>query len=134
MSGTSPAADTTSATQPAVLTQADIDKAAATAGTAAAAAERARTTGILTHAEAAGRTALAHQCVASGLSVEAAGALMAAAPKAAAASPLAAAMAALGNPKVEGIEAAATELAVDDPKVIASAWDKALSARAPKRA
>jgi capsid assembly protease len=122
MSGTTPAADAQQpANQPAALTQADVDRAAQAATTT----ERARVSGILTHAEAAGRTALAHQCVASGLSVQDAGALMAAAPKAAAAGqPFAAAMAGLGNPDVKGIEA---EQAADDanPKAIAASWDKA---------
>lgn len=124
MSGTSPAADgNQSANQPAALTQADVD----TAVQAAVTAERTRTTGILGHAEAAGRMALALQCVASGLSVADAGALMAAAPKAAAAAaaqPFAAAMAALGNPKVEGLEG---QVAGDEPsaQAVAASWDKA---------
>lgn len=124
MSGTSPAADKPSANQTAALTQADVDSSVQ----AAVAAERTRTTGILTHAEAAGRMALAHQCVAAGLSVEQAGALMAAAPKAAAAAtaqPFAAAMAALGNPKVEGIEG--QQATGDEPsaQAVAASWDKA---------
>lgn len=126
MSGNAPAADGNQpANQPAVITQANVDTAVQTAVTA----ERTRATGILTHAEAAGRGALAHQCVATGLSVEAAGALMAAAPKAAAGNAFAAAMSATGNPPVDGTEGAA-ELEAGDSKVIAKSWDKAFGVNA----
>ncbi|MCW5648357.1 MAG: S49 family peptidase [Ramlibacter sp.] len=122
MSGTTTAADTPTATLPATAAapasaQADTDRAVQ--------AERARTTGILNHAEAKGRTALAHQCVASGLSVEAAGAILAAAPKdAGAAQPFAAAMTAIGNPAVNGTESPPA-LDAESPQVIAGSWDKA---------
>lgn len=101
-------------------TQADIDKARAEAHAAGIEAgnkqgvetERARVSGILTHAEAEGREALARQCIVQGLSVEQSGALLAAMPKAPETSPgagnaFAAAMGALGNPGVKP-DAAAT--------------------------
>lgn len=96
--------------QPAAgLTQADLDSARAEGHATGLAegkqlgtdAERARVSAIQAHPEAAGRGALATTCIAQGLSVEQAGALLAAAPKdapAAAAAPFAAAMSALGNP------------------------------------
>lgn len=106
MSGTTAPAGTA---QPAVLTQADLDRARAEGhaaglaeGTKAGAeAERARVTAIQSHAEAAGRSALAAQCIAQGLTAEQAGALLAVAPKESAqatGNPFAAAMAAVGNP------------------------------------
>lgn len=114
------------------LTQADIDRARAEGVEQGAAAERARASGILTHAEAAGRTALAHQCVATGLSVEQAGVILAAAPRgdvaaaqgAAAGAPFAAAMAAQGNPNVRAGEAA-DDIAADSPQAVAASWDRA---------
>lgn len=121
MSGNSPPADAQQpANQAPALTQANVD----TAVQAAVTAERTRTTGILTHAEAAGRTALAHQCVATGLSVEDAGKLMAASPKAAPGNALNVAMNALGNPKVDGIEG--QQAAGEEPsaEAIAASWDQ----------
>lgn len=93
---------------PASFTQANLDAARAeghAAGLQAGTdAERARVSGILTHPNAEGRTALASQCIASGLSVEQSAAMLAAAPAAtaaqAAANPFAAAMNAVGNPPV----------------------------------
>lgn len=101
----------------ATFTQTDLDAARAeghragmTAGTEA---ERARVSGILTHAEAEGRTALAHQCITTGLSAEQAAAILAASPKqaapAAAGNAFAAAMAGIGNPDVKPDAAAAQE-------------------------
>ncbi len=110
MSGnTVPAGNSTPATTPAAFTQADLDRVRAEAHaegrTAGMDAERTRVAGILTHAEAADRTALAHQCITTGLSVEQAGAILGASPKATAVqtsahSPFAAAMAGVGNPDV----------------------------------
>jgi signal peptide peptidase SppA len=67
--------------------------------------ERARVSGIMAHDEAKGRSALAQTCVAQGLSVEQAGALLAASPRdvqaqASGGNEFAKAMAVLGNPKV----------------------------------
>lgn len=110
MSGnTVPAGNPTPATSPVAFTQADLDRVRAEAHaegrSAGMDAERTRVAGILTHAEAADRTALAHQCITTGLSVEQAGAILGASPKAvsvqtSAHSPFAAAMAAVGNPDV----------------------------------
>lgn len=135
MSGTSAAAAGQSANVTA-FAQADIDKARAegrTEGHAAgiaegAKAERERAAGILAHSEAAGRTALAHQCIASGLTVEQSGALLAASPKEAAqaaANPLAAAMAGVGNPKVTGVEGAAAD--PESSAAVTALWDKAIA-------
>lgn len=99
------------------FTQTDLDAARAeghraglTAGTEA---ERVRVSGILTHAEAEGRTALAHQCITTGLSAEQAAAILAASPRqsapAAAGNAFAAAMAGIGNPDVKPDAAAAQE-------------------------
>jgi signal peptide peptidase SppA len=96
-------------------------------------AERARVSAILTHKETEGRGALAVQCVANGLSVEASASLLAAAPKAtgaaAAAAPFAAAMAQVPNPKVA---AGGGDDAVDDePAAITATWNKALRVDKP---
>lgn len=97
-----------------VITQADLDRtrteAHAAGVTAGVTAERERTAAILAHASAIEQTALAHQCITSGLSAEQATAILAAAPKpaalTAAVQPFAAAMAAAGNPHIQaGIEA-----------------------------
>lgn len=101
--------------KPDVFTQADLDRARAEGQQA----ERERITAIVTHAEAEGRDAMAKQCIALGLSVEQAAALMASAPKtapAAAGNGFAAAMGALGNPGIKpdagtGQEASAAETA-----------------------
>jgi len=95
--------------QPASVTQAALDAARAeghAAGLQAGAeAERTRVSGILTHANAEGRTALAHQCITTGLSVDQAGAILGAAPVAAtpsaAGNAFAAAMAGVKNPDVK---------------------------------
>jgi len=97
-------------------TSQDLDAARAAGHQAGVQAERERASAIFAHEAAAGRTALAIQCVSTGLSVEQAGAILAAAPTAAAApagaatNGFAAAMAGLGNPAVSGIESGA-----DDP-------------------
>lgn len=90
--------------QPAALTQSDLNAAVATGVTA----ERKRIESILEHPNASAQTALARQCIATGLSVEQSTAILGAvvttaAP--AAANSFTAAMAAMGNPKVSGIEA-----------------------------
>lgn len=83
------------------FSKADIDQATK----AGATQERERVSAILGHAEAHGRTALAHTCIAQGLSVEQAGALMAASPRAdapaAGSDQFASHMAALGNPSIK---------------------------------
>jgi signal peptide peptidase SppA len=104
MGGQSPTAE---------FTQADLERARSeghAAGLAAgreegAKAERERAAGILGHAEAQGREALANTLVAQGLGVEQAAAILAATPKAPEAKPggtFAEAMAGLGNPALEG--------------------------------
>lgn len=130
MSGNTTAADKSTANQPAALTQADIDKARAEGRDEGSKAERERCSGILAHKEADGRGALAVQCIATGLSVEQAGALMAAAPKAsatgaAAGSQFSAAMTALGNPDVRAGEGGQPEAQEDSPQAVASMWDRA---------
>ena len=114
MSGTTnepggPQAASSSAPQGgAVLTQQQVDQAAAQGREEGAKAERERVAGIFAHAAAADRIQLAIQCVTSGLSVEQAGAILGAAPVAAgAAGPgnaFAAVMTSLGNPDVSGME------------------------------
>lgn len=90
--------------QPAALTQSDLNAAMATGATA----ERKRIESILEHPNASAQAALARQCIATDLCVEQSNAILgavvtAAAP--AAVNPFTAAMAAMGNPKVSGIEA-----------------------------
>ena len=103
----------TTAQVAATFAQADIDAARAAGHQAGAAAERERASAILGHAGAAANMAMAVQCVQLGLSAEQAAALLGTQPAAAAtAAPtaqntFAAAMAALGNPAVSGVEAAA---------------------------
>lgn len=99
-----------------VITQADLDRtrteAHAAGVTAGVTAERERTAAILAHSDAITQTALAHQCITSGLSAEQATAILAAAPKPvittleAVAHPFAAAMAGTANPSIKaGMEA-----------------------------
>lgn len=124
MSGTTPQApagaapNAAAATAPvaATFSQADLDQARA----AGASAERERVTAILGHANAATNPGTAMQCISTGLSAEQAGAILATLPAAARAdgSGFAAAMAAVPNPAVSGIEAAA---APADPHADASA-------------
>jgi signal peptide peptidase SppA len=110
------------ATQP-EITQSDLNAAMA----AGAATERKRIESILEHSNASAQAALARQCIAAGLSVEQSsailGAVVSAAP-AAAAPPFAAAMAALGNPRVSGIESSADTNA--DPQAQAAALAKSV--------
>ena len=92
----------------AVITQQQVDQAAAQGRDVGANAERERVAGIFAHEGAADRVQLAIQCVTSGLSIEQAGAILGAAPVAAAAAgasnAFGAVMNALGNPDVSGIE------------------------------
>ncbi len=110
------------------FTQADLDAARAEGASQGTQAERERTSAILGHEAAQGRTALAVQCVTSGLSADQAAAILAAAPVAPAASAQAQGgqfaqhMAALGNPKVTGTEASQEDAA---PAAIAASWDMA---------
>lgn len=131
MSGTNPqapagAAPNAATTAPiaATYTQADLDQATAAGQQAGAAAERERASSILGHAAAADNIQLAITCVQTGLSADQAGAILAAAPKApapvAAGGNFAAAMAAVGNPAVSGIEAAADDPAALAAQVVAS--------------
>jgi signal peptide peptidase SppA len=142
MSGTKPdAGGQGPANLPTAFTQADIDKARAEGRTeghaagmtegreAGVKAERDRAAGILAHKEATGRTALAVQCVSNGLTVEAAGSILAAAPQAGPTNVLAAAMTTLGNPDVKAGEAA-EEAALVEPAAIAASWNKAFGVKA----
>ena len=114
--GAAPNAAAAAAPVAATFTQADLDQARAEG----ASAERARVTAILGHAHAAANHGTAMQCISTGLSAEQAGAILATLPAAARAdgSSFAAAMAAVPNPAVSGIEAAA---APADPHAAASA-------------
>ena len=132
--GASMSGNTTGGNQAAAtFTQADLDAARAEGlqqgiaqGTQA---ERDRTSAILGHEAAQGRTALAVQCVTSGLSADQAAAILGAAPAANAApaasggNQFAQHMAALGNPKVQGNEAPSDDAA--SAQAIAASWDTA---------
>jgi signal peptide peptidase SppA len=107
------AADPATAAVPAAAApvQANLDQARAEGATA----ERARVAAILGHANAAANPAITQQCISTGLSAEQAKGFLDVAP-AAAKAPVAApgnqfaqAMAALGNPNVSGVEAAAPD-------------------------
>ena len=114
--GAAPNAAAAAAPVAATFTQADLDQARAEG----ASAERARVTAILGHAHAAANHGTAMQCISTGLSAEQAGAILATLPAAARAdgSSFAAAMAAVPNPAVSGVEAAATSA---DPEAEAAA-------------
>ena len=109
--------------------QADLDKARAEG----AAAERARVTAITSHANAAANPAITQQCIATGLSAEQAKGFLDAAPAAAtttatatqAANPFAVVMAAMGNPNVSGVEAAAAQGGAAEAQAVGTGWDKA---------
>jgi signal peptide peptidase SppA len=107
--GAESAAASAAAGAPAV--QANLDQARAEG----AAGERARVAAILGHANAAANPAITQQCISTGLSAEQAKGFLDAAPAAAkvqAAAPanqFAQAMAAMGNPNVSGVEAAAPD-------------------------
>lgn len=123
-----PAGVTTTATTaaaPATASQADLDKARAEG----AAAERARVMAITSHANAAANPAITQQCIAAGLSAEQAKGFLDAAPAAgavasAASNQFAAAMAAMGNPNVSGVEAAA-QGGASEAQASGAGWDKA---------
>ena len=118
------ATTTTTAAAPATASQADLDKARAEG----AAAERARVTAITSHANAAANPAITQQCIATGLSAEQAKGFLDAAPAAATAAAgnqFAAAMAAIGNPNVSGVEAAAPQGGAAEAQAGGAGWDKA---------
>ena len=117
---------TTAAAALATASQADLDKARAEG----AAAERARVTAITSHANAAANPAITQQCIATGLSAEQAKGFLDAAPAAgaaasAASNQFAAAMAAMGNPNVSGVEAAAPQGGAAETQAGGAGWDKA---------
>lgn len=117
---------TTTAAAPATASQADLDKARAEG----AAAERARVTAITSHANAAANPAITQQCITTGLSAEQAKGFLDAAPGAgaaasAASNQFAAAMAAMGNPNVSGVEAAAPQGGAAEAQASGAGWDKA---------
>ncbi|MDE1555340.1 MULTISPECIES: S49 family peptidase [Comamonas] len=112
---------------PATGSQADLDKARAEG----AAAERARVAAITGHPNAAANPGITQQCIATGLSAEQAKGFLDAAPAAAtttasaqAGNQFAAAMAAMGNPNVSGVEAAAPDSAAATAQA-AAGWGKA---------
>lgn len=112
--GGQPAAETTAATAAPTIAAADLEAARAEGRAAGVTAERERTAAILGHERATANLNLALQCITAGLTIEQSsailGALPATQPAAAATQPanaFAAAMAAVGNPSVSGIEAAA---------------------------
>lgn len=107
--GAAPNAAAAAAPVAATFSQADLDQARA----AGASAERERVTAILGHARASTHLATAMQCISTGLSAEQAGAILATLPETAQASGtgFAAAMAAVPNPAVSGVEAAAPSAA-----------------------
>lgn len=118
MSGTTPQAPAGAAPNAAAaaFSQADLDQ----ARTAGVSAERERVTAILGHARASTHLATATQCISTGLSADQAGAILATLPETAQASGtgFAAAMAAVPNPAVSGVEAAAPSA---DPEAEAAA-------------
>lgn len=128
-STTTTAATTAAAapTAPATASQADLDKARAEG----AAAERARVAAINGHPNAAANPGITQQCIATGLSAEQAKGFLDAAPAAAtttasaqAGNQFAAAMAAMGNPNVSGVEAAAPDSAAATAQA-AAGWGRA---------
>lgn len=114
---------------PQTYSQADLDAARAEGAQQGIQAERQRAAAILDHESAQDRTALAIQCVSTGLSLDQAAAILGAAPK----TPESTAakgndqftrhMAALGNPRVTGVEPPASD--ADSPAAIAASWDRA---------
>lgn len=132
--GATMSSTTQSGTQAATtFTQADLDAARAEGTAKGTQAERERTTAILGHEAAKGRSALAVQCVTSGLSVEQSAAVLAAAPVDPAmsaqgqGSQFAQHMAALGNPNVQGNDA--PDAGVTSAKAVADSWDAAFGAQ-----
>ena len=100
-----------------------------------AAAERARVAAILGHANASANPAIAQQCISTGLSAEQARGFLDVAPAAAVtaaaananapANPFAQAMAAMGNPNVSGMEAAAPDSASAANAQTEAGWGQA---------
>ena len=100
-----------------------------------AAAERARVAAILGHANASANPAIAQQCISTGLSAEQAKGFLDVAPAAAVtaatatasapANPFAQAMAAMGNPDVSGMEAAAPDSATAANAQTEAGWGQA---------
>ncbi len=100
-----------------------------------AAAERARVAAILGHANASANPAIAQQCISTGLSAEQAKGFLDVAPAAAVtaatatasapANPFAQAMAAMGNPDVSGMEAAAPDSASAANAQTEAGWGQA---------
>lgn len=124
--GTAAGAAATAA--PATASQAELEQARAEG----AAAERERVAAITGHANAAANPAITRQCIATGLSAEQAKGFLDAAPAVAtttanvqAGNQFAAAMAALGNPDVSGVEAAAPDSAAATAAQAAAGWGKA---------
>lgn len=96
------------------------------------AAEHARVAAILGHANASANPAIAQQCISTGLSAEQAKGFLDVAPAAAAATtasvpanPFAQAMAAMGNPDVSGMEAAAPDSATAASAQTEAGWGQA---------
>ncbi|MFZ7338168.1 S49 family peptidase [Comamonas jiangduensis] len=123
---TTAAAAAPSASSAAAVSQTDLDKARAEG----AAAERARVAAITSHANAAANPAITQQCIATGLTAEQAKGFLDAAPAAgaaasAASNQFAAAMAAMGNPNVSGVEAAAPHGGAAEAQASGAGWDKA---------
>lgn len=97
-----------------------------------AAAERARVAAILGHANASANPAITQQCISTGLSAEQAKGFLDVAPAAAVAAlapaatnPFAQAMAAMGNPDVSGVEAAAPDSATAANAQTEAGWGQA---------
>ena len=97
-----------------------------------AAAERARVAVILGHANASANPAITQQCINTGLSAEQAKGFLDVAPAAAVAAlapaatnQFAQAMAAMGNPDVSGVEAAAPDSATTASAQTAAGWGQA---------
>ena len=123
-----PAAASAEAPAVAAPAQASLEQARAEG----AAAERARVAAILGHANASANPAIAQQCISTGLSAEQAKGFLDVAPAAAAATtasapanPFAQAMAAMGNPDVSGMEAAAPDSATAASAQTEAGWGQA---------
>ena len=126
-----PAAASAEAPAVAAPAQASLEQARAEG----AASERARVAAILGHANASANPAIAQQCISTGLSAEQAKGFLDVAPAAAVtavaatasapANPFAQAMAAMGNPDVSGMEAAAPDGATAANAQTEAGWGQA---------
>ena len=146
ISMTQPSTETTAAAPAATTTTTAVAPAQAAAAAPApasleqaraegAAAERARVASILGHANASANPAITQQCISTGLSSEqakgfldvapAAAVTAAAATASAPANPFAQAMAAMGNPDVSGVEAAAPDSATTASAQTEAGWGQA---------